>query len=99
LFCVKKAKSLNLLFFTHSSQLAGAERTLIQLIKELTSDYGSICTVILPDSGPSINLLQEVGVSTIIAPLNWWCSPSRITERTTINKQYAQSFNWIVENL
>jgi len=99
LFCVKKNRSLNLLIFTHSSLLAGAERSLIQLVKELTGDYGALCTVVLPNQGPSEELLQEAGASTIIAPINLWCSDIEIHNRDIIKKQNAQSLGWLINNL
>ena len=99
LYCNKQETALNLCFFSHSSQLAGAEQSLIELVKELISDDGALCTVILPKKGPAEKLLQDAGVSTIIAPLNWWCSLNDISDKLLIKKQYTRSFNWIHENL
>jgi len=100
LYCIKKTQqSLNLCFFSHSSQLAGAERSLLTLVKELTINYNTLCTVILPSNGPLENLLQEAGASTIVAPLYWWCSGTKLPDPAKINERYRQSFSWLNENL
>jgi glycosyltransferase involved in cell wall biosynthesis len=90
---------MNLLFFTHSSDLAGSERSLLELVKELISDYGAICMVILPCHGPLEGLLHEVGCSTIIAPLNWWCAGKLPHSNEKIQERLGQSYEWIVNNL
>jgi len=73
LFCKKKEKALNLCFFSHSSQLAGAERKLINLTNDLISEYGALCTVILPNTGPLKEKLSRIGCATFELPYFWWC--------------------------
>jgi len=90
---------MNLLFFSHSSWLNGAERSLLELVKELTSDYGVKCTVILPAQGPLIELLENEGAATIIAPIQWWCSFEEPLEDRAKNESYYRSLTWLDENL
>ncbi len=72
-FFKKAVVSTNLLFISHSSLLAGAERSLLELCKKLFTDYGCMCTVSLPFHGLTEELLHKVGTATLIGPINWWC--------------------------
>jgi FkbM family methyltransferase len=75
LYCVRKERSLNLCFFSHSAQYEGAERVLLELVDDLIVDYDSVCSVILPSPGPLAAALGKAGAATIIAPYSWWCRP------------------------
>jgi glycosyltransferase involved in cell wall biosynthesis len=66
-------RPIRLLIFGHSSALAGAERSLIELVAELTADHGVACTVVLPCEGPLRALLHEAGAATLIIEYWWWC--------------------------
>ncbi len=90
LYCVKKEKSLNLCFFSHSSGLAGAERSLLELVASLISHFGSICTVILPYEGPSKDYLLNVGASVIICPYHQWVSDTEYS-RTQVDQSVETS--------
>lgn len=68
-----KKKSTHVCFFSHMSHLGGAERSLLELVKELIEDYGVMCSVVLPGSGPLRRHLEEVGASTLIFKCSWWC--------------------------
>jgi FkbM family methyltransferase len=76
LLCVKKSRSLSVCFFSHSSQLGGAERSLLELATELIRDRGVVCSVILPNDGPLKSKLEKVGASTLIVDYAWWCESS-----------------------
>ena len=69
-------ESLSVCFFSHTSQLGGAERSLLELVTELIRDHGVACTVVLPNIGPLKEKLEEVGASTLIAEYSWWCDPN-----------------------
>jgi hypothetical protein len=60
-------------FFSHSAQLFGAEKCLLDLTTDLIRDYGVNCTVILPEEGPLRQKLDHVGASTVVADYSWWC--------------------------
>ena len=88
MLCVKKQKSLSVLFFSHSSQLAGAERSLLELVTELTRDHGVVCSVVLPNDGPLKPRLDKVGATTLVMDYHWWCDlghtpPEEIKARLT----------------
>ena len=99
LYCARKNRTTNVLIFSHSSMLAGAERSTLELVKELTSDHGTICTVVLPSPGLLEGLLQQAGAATLIAPLNWWCAGTEPLDNAEIRQLYSQSFGWLIENL
>jgi FkbM family methyltransferase len=74
LFCIRKDRSLNLCFFSHSAGLYGAERSLLELVDSLTANYGSVCTVVLPREGPLQGMLEDRGAATLVVDYHWWCS-------------------------
>jgi len=86
---------VNVLIFSHTSQLGGAERSLLQLIRELTLDYETKCTVVLPNHGPLCKFLEDVGSSNIIGPLNWWCTVGDLPVPDEVSRQYNESSNWL----
>jgi hypothetical protein len=69
----QSGRPLTILFFSHSTQLAGAERGLLELVAQLIGDYEAVCTVICPGDGPLVSKLRSVGASTLIkSKLGWW---------------------------
>lgn len=71
-------------FFSHSSQLAGAERSLIELIKELK--YKKIKShVVLPNEGPLQKELEEINIPYDIIKLKWWASTNNAEDAETID--------------
>jgi glycosyltransferase involved in cell wall biosynthesis len=62
------------------SQLGGAERSLIELVKELIEDYGVICAVVLPGEGPLRKHLIDVGASVVTCDYYWWCALNSLPE-------------------
>jgi FkbM family methyltransferase len=64
ILCIKKSKSLSVLFFSHDSGLSGANRTLLDLQAGL-SEQGVLCTTVLPGEGVFMNMLRESGISTL----------------------------------
>jgi FkbM family methyltransferase len=99
LLCIKRSNSINALFFSHSSELAGAERSLLELVKELINDYNTICTIVLPSHGPLESLLRKVGAATLTAPINWWCTGAELPDEGSVNQLFNQSFHWLTANL
>lgn len=73
LLCIRKKRSLSLVFFSHLASLTGAERSLLELTTELVNNYGAVCTVILPGEGPLRERLNNAGVSTVVSEYSWWC--------------------------
>ena len=65
--------SLTVLFFAHSTGLAGSERSLCELVAELIEDHGTSCTVVCPGNGPLVDRLHATGAATLVeATLCWW---------------------------
>ncbi len=75
LLCLKKERSLSVCFFSHSSQLGGAERSLLGLVSRLIEDHGVLCTVILREDGPLQEKLQQAGAATARVDYHWWWHP------------------------
>jgi O-antigen biosynthesis protein len=84
-----KEQPLSVVFFGHSAELNGAERSLLSLVEDLVRYRGAICTVILPQHGPLERLLCDVGAIVSIMPFNWWCSPEGATSEALASKLSA----------
>ena len=80
LYCVRQKTALSVCFFSHSSELAGAERVLLELIDDLIVDHDAVCSVALPSWGPLAAALAKIGAAPIIAPYSPWCDPTHLTE-------------------
>jgi FkbM family methyltransferase len=98
LLCIKKQESLSVCFFSHSAQLDGAERSLLELTTELVKDYGVVCSVILPNNGPLKERLEEVGVSTHVAGYSWWWD-SKILPEEQVNALCTNSSRSLLYNI
>ncbi|MGB6680380.1 MAG: glycosyltransferase, partial [Candidatus Bathyarchaeia archaeon] len=70
---MKKDKSLSICLFSHSAQLGGSERSLLELVTELIKDYGAICYVVLPREDPLKQKLEETKASVFTVDYSWWC--------------------------
>lgn len=90
---------MNLLFFSHSCWLNGAERSLLELVKLLTNDYNANCTIVLPSDGPLVKLLENAGATTIIAPMTWWCTFDELPSLIDVREDYCRAFKWLKDNL
>lgn len=99
LYCVKKTKSLNLLIFSHSSGLNGAERSLLELLDELSSDYAAICTVVFPSHGILEEKMKDKGIATMVLPINWWCAEKGHENAKVFEAQSLRSYRSLYENL
>jgi len=98
IYCLGKTRSLSVLFFSHSSQLGGSERTLLELVAELIRDYGALCTVCLPGPGPLAGRLQDLGAATIVGEYDWWCSAEALAA-DVLDEMYDRSFEWTLRKL
>lgn len=94
----KKQKSLSVCFFSHSSQLAGAERSLLSLVEGLVREYGVLCTVVLPDDGPLREKLEQAGASALIINYSWWCDSSPLPPQE-INERMFHSLKSVMEGI
>lgn len=75
IYCLRKSATLSVAFFSHSSQLGGAERHLLDLVTELISDHNVVANVVVPGDGPLVQKLSEAGAGCVVVPeLCWWAS-------------------------
>ncbi len=84
-------KPIKILLFSHSSLLAGSERSLLELIDELLQKDAFI-TVVLPSNGPLSEELKERSVQTIIVNYGWWARLERIkynSKKTNLSQSLA----------
>lgn len=75
-----------ILFFSHSSELYGAEKALLQTIEGLTKqEFQPI--LVLPRTGPLQYEAEKIGVQTLLVPSQWW-----LTEK---NRIWKQPLSWL----
>ncbi len=75
-----------ILFFSHSSELYGAERVLLQTINGLnTKEFHPV--LILPSTGPLHEEAKKIAVETFVVPSKWW-----LTEK---NRIWKQPLSWL----
>lgn len=75
-----------ILFFSHSSELYGAEKALLQTIEGLTKqEFQPI--LVLPRTGPLKYEAEKIGVQTLLVPSQWW-----LTEK---NRIWKQPLSWL----
>lgn len=80
LYCRPRASALSVCFVSHSHGLAGAERSLVELVGELVEDHGIVCNVVIPGEGPLEEQVEAVGAGVVRAEYGWWCSEEAPTE-------------------
>lgn len=68
---------LRVLIFMHCSGLAGAERSVLELIHQLRVEHGVAVSVVLPYEGPMRERLAAEGANTMIVDAGWWCEFDR----------------------
>ena len=85
LLCFKKGKSLSVCFISHSSQMGGSERSLLQLIDGLQKK-DVICQAILPASGPLETEMKKRSVACRVISYGWWTEMERKSETEVVNK-------------
>lgn len=76
-----------ILFFSHSSELYGAEKALLQTIEGLNKqEFQPI--LVLSRKGPLHQKAEKLAVETILVPSKWW-----LTEK---NRVWKQPFSWLL---
>ena len=85
LYCVKKTLSLNICVFSHSATLGGAEFSLLWLVDRMTSQYGSVFTVVFPGDGPLRDQVEALGAATMVVDYRWWCALASHTEPSVVD--------------
>lgn len=73
------------LFVSHSAELYGAEKVLVQIIDGLNKqEFQPI--LVLPRTGPLSQEAEKLSVETVLVPFKWW-----VTEK---NKVWKQPLSW-----
>lgn len=91
--CVRHPRPVSVLFFSHTGEMGGAERSLLDLVRGLSS-RGFLCSVVVPGQGPLIKALRQAGCGVLAPPetetweAGWWwagrkTAPSRTALATT----------------
>jgi len=88
----KKEKALSVAFFSHSSGLAGAERSLVDLVEDLCNDSVS-CSVLLPSDGPLKDVLLDKGAAVYVLPNSdcWWVDNKNIFSKENQKPRLARA--------
>jgi len=73
LYCVRNDRALSVCFFSHSAELAGAERSLLELVTDLVHNEGTVCSVVVPSDGPLVSALTQAGAACLVSSYGWWC--------------------------
>lgn len=76
----------NILFVSHSAELYGAERMLLQIIEKIDKTKFNPY-LILPAQGPFEREAKRLNIPTGLIPFKWW-----VTEKS---KVWKQPFSWI----
>ncbi len=76
----------NILFVSHSAELNGAERMLLQILKNIDRKKFHPY-LLLPKPGPLGREVRKLGIEEEIVPCRWW-----ITEKSKI---WKQPFSWL----
>lgn len=74
LFCRPRALALSVTMFAHTSGMGGAERSLLELARELIDDHWCLVSVVHPHEGSLVGELTKNGAATVSADYHWWCS-------------------------
>ncbi len=100
LYCVRRSRALSVCFFSHTDELGGAERSLLELVDELVADHGVICSVVLPSRGPLFEALERVGAGCLVSPYAWWCrsDDDQLTD-AELRRRVAASVAEIIDNV
>lgn len=78
---------MKVLFFSHSSGLGGAERSLLMLLDELISLQVE-CFVVIPHEGPFKQELEQRHLPYQVIDYAWWC------DQETLPPQEMTQRNW-----
>lgn len=66
------SSQIRVVFVSHTSDLYGAERSLLTLVKGLQRGGGVKLTVLVPRDGPLANELRRAQIQVVVHPYAWW---------------------------
>jgi FkbM family methyltransferase len=99
IICVPKRQALSVIFFSHTSELGGAERSLLDLVNGL-SQLGTLCTTVMAYQGPLLQKMQEIGCAVYnILPegddnnlKSWWWAGNSSEDYDALKFAYTLDF-------
>ena len=92
---IKRVSLIKILFFGHSSNTEGAERTLFEIIKELCETENYEITLILPnDQGEMYQFYRKLDIKIILMPLPWILTPEK---NSNIKFAYLRFLIWKIQ--
>lgn len=71
------APSPRLLFFCHSSEIGGAEKSLLTILAALKKE-GYALAVVIPSAGAFEQELKHLKIPALIHQYYWWCSTEKV---------------------
>ncbi len=100
--CIRESHALSVLFFSHSSNLGGAERSLFDLIDGLSA-RGVLCSAVLPTEGPLRGELVKLGCAVLVPDGSalqrkgwWWTVAPPAEPRVVISAAYDRAMSVLV---
>lgn len=92
---------LRVAFVCHGIGLSGAERALLELVRDLIADHGVEALVVLPEPGPLGPRLEAVGarLAYFERPPPWWCLPGAHTLTDPARRARARQGVELVEGI
>ena len=82
---------MRVVFFTHHTQLYGANRSLLNLIDGLKS-YNVESFVVAPQKGDITDALKQRNIPFFITPLQWWSSERKLGNN--IQEKILKHLSW-----
>lgn len=93
----KIQKNITISFFSHSSQLGGGEKSMLELIQEL-KEKQIFSHVIIPEEGPIQEELEKNLIPYDIVKLNWWATTTSKGQSEIIYSK-TESFKNLIDYL
>ena len=87
-----KNKKITVSFISHSSQMGGAERSLLDLVDGLKL-YGIVCHIIIPESGPLEYELKKRKILYDILYYRWWIINKNETSKKVDDEIFEQGMD------
>lgn len=72
LYCLKREKSLSIIYFLHSSNPGGADRSAYEAVNNMIARYGVVTTIVMPEKGIMNQWYSDIGVPVININYGWW---------------------------
>ncbi|MFO0704645.1 MAG: glycosyltransferase [Candidatus Andersenbacteria bacterium] len=82
LLCLRPERAMSVVIFSQLASLTGSERSMLELVRELTTDHGALVTVVFPREGSLVTAVKKTGASTLIAPYHTWYSATPVGRET-----------------